>query len=109
MRRGEIWWARLPGGAGKRPVLLLSRNEAYAVRALVTVAPLTTRIRRIPVEVPLGSEDGLPRECVINLDSLVTIRKTRLERRLAVLGREKLRAAHAALRFALALDALKDG
>ena len=104
MRRGEVWWATLPGGAGRRPVLLLSRNEAYAVRALVTVAPLTTGIRRIPVEVPLGSEDGLPGECVINLDSLVTIRKARLERRLTVLGRDKLRAAHAALRFALALD-----
>jgi mRNA interferase MazF len=40
MRRGEVWWAELPALAGKRPVVLLSRNEAYAVRELVTVAPL---------------------------------------------------------------------
>ena len=39
MRRGEVWWADLPPPAGRRPVLLLSRNEAYAVRQLVTVAP----------------------------------------------------------------------
>jgi mRNA interferase MazF len=32
MKRGEIWWAEPPTSAGRRPVLLLSRNEAYAVR-----------------------------------------------------------------------------
>ncbi|MCL0048232.1 type II toxin-antitoxin system PemK/MazF family toxin, partial [Dehalococcoidia bacterium] len=67
MRRGEIWWAELTPPAGRRPVLLLSRNEAYAVRELVTVAPVTTRMRHIPSEVPLGSEDGLPKPCVVNL------------------------------------------
>ncbi len=51
MKRGEIWWAELAPPAGRRPVLLLSRNEAYAVRELVMVAPLTTRIRGIPSEV----------------------------------------------------------
>ena len=46
MRRGELWRAELPA-----PVVLLSGNEAYAVRALVIVAPITSRIRRIPTEV----------------------------------------------------------
>lgn len=58
MRHGEVWWAALPPPAGRMPVVLLSRNEAYAVRALVIVAPVTTRIRHIPTEVPLGPEDG---------------------------------------------------
>lgn len=53
MQRGEVWWARLPEPVGRRPVLLLSRNAVYAVRASITVAPITTRIRNIPVEVPL--------------------------------------------------------
>jgi len=35
--------AELPAPAGRRPVVLLSRDEAYAVRELVTIAPLTTR------------------------------------------------------------------
>jgi len=39
VRRGEIWWADLPPPAGRRPVLLLSRDEAYAIRGLITVAP----------------------------------------------------------------------
>jgi hypothetical protein len=69
MKRGEVWWADLPPPTGRRPVVLLSRDEAYAVRALVTVASVTTRIRSIPAEVPLGPEDGLPRDCVANLDN----------------------------------------
>jgi mRNA interferase MazF len=58
MKRGEIWWADLGPPAGRRPVLLLSRDEAYSVRELVTAAPVTTRIRHIPSEVVLGTADG---------------------------------------------------
>jgi mRNA interferase MazF len=105
MRRGEIWWADLAAPAGRRPVLLLSRDEAYAVRSLVTVAPITGRVRGIPVEVPLGAADGMPRDCAINLDSIVTIAKAHLKRRIAPLSPDKLVAAEQALRFALALDA----
>ena len=93
------------GGApgARRPVVLLSRNEAYDVRELVMVAPLTTRIRRIPTEVVLGSSDGVPRRCVVNLDSITTIPKQVLTRRLTTLGPEKLGAVERALRFALGL------
>ncbi|MDP6514171.1 MAG: type II toxin-antitoxin system PemK/MazF family toxin, partial [SAR202 cluster bacterium] len=48
MNRGEIWWADLAAPTGRRPVLLLSRNESYTVRELVIVSPLTTQIRDIP-------------------------------------------------------------
>lgn len=105
MRRGEVWWADLPAPAGRCPVLLLSRDEAYAVRELVSVAPVTTRIRNIPVEVPLGRKDGLPKSCVVNLDSITTIPKTALVEHLTTLSSEKLRVAEAALHFALALEA----
>jgi mRNA interferase MazF len=104
MRRGEIWWAELLPPAGRRPVLLLSRNEAYAVRELVTVAPVTTRMRRIPSEVPLGPEDGLPKPCVANLDTITTIAKKSLKERLVTLSSEKLKAVEAALHFALGLE-----
>jgi len=104
VKRGEIWWAELASPAGKRPVLLLSRNEAYAVRELVIVAPLTTRIRGIPSEVPLGDEDGVPRACVINLDTVTTIAKTSLRERLTALSAEKLKAVEEALHFSLSLE-----
>jgi mRNA-degrading endonuclease toxin of MazEF toxin-antitoxin module len=83
---------------------LLSRDEAYSIRALVTVAPVTTRIRHIPVEVPLGPEDGLLQPCVMNLDTILTIAKTSLREHIATLTVEKLRAVEAAIRFALELE-----
>ena len=103
MRRGEVWWAELGGGAVRRPVLLLSREEAYAVRRLVTVAPVTTRVRGIPVEVPLGPEDGLSRACVANLDGLVTVPKAWLRQRICMLSPAKIDAVGEAVRFALEL------
>jgi mRNA interferase MazF len=104
VKRGEIWWAELPKPAGRRPVILLSRDEAYEVRQLVTVAPVTTRVRGIPVEIPLGPKDGMPRECVVNLDTVTTIPKDALKERLTVLSRAKMTAVEAALRFALGLQ-----
>jgi mRNA interferase MazF len=50
MRRGEVWWTQQPDPIGKRPVVLLSRDEAYVVRNAVTIAQVTTTIRNIPVE-----------------------------------------------------------
>ena len=104
MRRGEVWWAHLPPPSGRRPVVLLSREAAYRVRSAVTVAPVTTTIRDIPVEVVLDEGDGLPRRCVVNLDDVTTIPKDLLRTRLAVLSREKLLAVEAAIRFALDLS-----
>ena len=103
MRRGEIWWAELPAPAGRRPVVLLSRNEAYAVRELVTVAPVTTRIRRIPTEVPLGPAEGLPKACVVNLDTITTIPRRTLTAAIGPLSSEKLTAVERSLMFALGL------
>jgi mRNA interferase MazF len=104
MRRGEVWWAELPLPIGRRPVVLLSRDEAYAVRNAVTVAEVTTKIRGIPVEVVLGPEDGLPKRCVINVDTLVTIRKELLVERITLLGSEKIGQIDRAIKFALSLS-----
>ncbi|MEX2208983.1 MAG: type II toxin-antitoxin system PemK/MazF family toxin [Myxococcota bacterium] len=103
MRRGEVWWAELPAPAGRRPVVLLSRNEAYELRELVIVAPVTSRARHIPTEVALGRDDGLPRACVANLDTLTTVPKSVLTRKLSSLSAERVAAVDRALRFALGL------
>jgi mRNA interferase MazF len=103
MRRGEVWWAELPSPAGRRPVVLLSRNEAYVVRELVTVAPVTTRIRSIPMEVELDRADGLPKRCVANLDTITTIPRRSSTRQTSRLAPARLAAVDAALKFALGL------
>ncbi len=103
MKRGEVWWANVPRAVGRRPVLLLSRDAAYGVRASVTVAPLTRTIHDIPVEVRVGPPDGLPRECVVNLDGIITIPKEYLDRSLATLGAGKMALVNRAIKFALGL------
>src|SRR5207249_4328563 len=103
VKRGEVWWAELAPPIGRRPVLLLSRDEAYAVRAFIIVAPVTTRIRGLPVEVPLGPADGLARDSVINLDLIATVPRRDLRDRIAGLSPEKLRAVDDAIHFALGL------
>lgn len=103
MRRGEVWWANLPAPIGKRPVVLLSPDEAYSIRSAVTVAEVTTKVRGIPVEVPLGPEDGLPKRCVVNLDTMATIRKELLTERVALLRKEKIEQINDSIKFALAL------
>lgn len=103
MRRGEVWWAKQPEPIGRRPVVLLSRDEAYGVRNAVTVAQVTTIILGIPVEVVLTEKEGLPKKCVVNLDTLTTIRKEVLLERICSLKVEKIYQINQALKFALAL------
>ena len=84
--------------------MLVSRDTAYLKRSLAVVAPVTTRVRNIATEVPLTAQEGMPQNCVINLDTLVTISKDRLSSRLTILTPEKVKEVDAALHFALGLD-----
>jgi mRNA interferase MazF len=81
VKQYEIWWASLPLPVGRRPVLLLSRNPAYAYLHKVLVAEVTTTIRRIPQEVTVGRPEGLPSASVVNLDNLHTVAKRQLTKR----------------------------
>ena len=103
MDRGDIWWADLPPPVGRRPVLILTRSAAVAVRNQIVVAQVTRTIHGIAAEVPLTTADGMPRDCVINCDVLVTVPKLRLVRRMTRLSSAKMNEVHHALRFALEL------
>lgn len=103
MRRGEVWWVELPPPIGRRPVVLLSRDAAYRVRTSVIVGMVTRTIRNIPVEVPLGTEDGMPEQCVANLDDILTVPKGRLVERITTLSPQKMTAVAKAIIFALDL------
>lgn len=104
LSRGQVWWARLRGRAKTRPVVLVSREEAYPRRALLMIAPVTRRIRGIPSEVPLGRTEGLAAESVVNCDTLRTIDRSLLVDQIGRIDDAKLGDLDAALRFALGLD-----
>ena len=103
MKKGEVWWANLPPPVGRRPVVLLSRDAAYSVRNAVTVAEITSTIRNIPVEVSLDQSDGLPKKCVINLDTIITIPKTHLDTLITTLDQSKIKQINEGIKFALDL------
>jgi mRNA interferase MazF len=105
VRRGDIYWAQFPAPVGKRPVILVSREEAYAIKTRVTVVVVTRTVRGIPTEVRVGPSQGLPKVGVANADEIVTIPGTTLRERIATLSRAKLDEVDAALRFALGLRA----
>lgn len=54
----------------RRPVLILTRNAAIPNPTSVTVAQITTAMRDIESVVWLDKADGMPTECVVNLDNI---------------------------------------
>jgi mRNA interferase MazF len=88
-------------------VVLLSRNEAYAKRTHATVAPVTSTVRKIPVEVAVGIPDGFRRDCAVNLDDIQTIRISAIDNHLTTLSPEKLRQVEDAIAIALDLPDYK--
>ena len=80
---GEVYWVDL-GLKGKlRPLLLVSREDADAERALCVCVPLTTQIRGGDYEVKLPRVRWLPGadEGVANVQGLTSVENHRLERR----------------------------
>ena len=53
---------------------------------------------------PLGTDDGMPQDCVANLDTITTIPKDGLQSRIITLSAKKLKEVEAAIRFALGLE-----
>ncbi len=84
-------------------MVLISRNIAYVARRKVTVMEVTTRVRGLETEIPLGVRDGLPRVCCANADNLITIDKSWLAERIGALGVEKMKRLDRALVLALGL------
>jgi mRNA interferase MazF len=107
VRQYEIWWARLPPPVGRRPVLLLSRDSAYALLNKVIVAEVTTTVRDIPVEVRLGPKEGLSRASVANLDNVHVVNRGDLASRIGSLPASKVGDLKRALGYALDWRELK--
>ena len=101
MKRGEVRWYRFSQPDRKRPVVILTRDSALEFLGEVTVAPITTTIRDIPTEVLLTREDGMPRDCAVNLDHVQTVSKDRIGPLITALSQGKVKELRLALLFAL--------
>ena len=101
MKRGEVRWYRVVRPDKNRPVLILTRDSALEFLGEVTVAPITSTMRDIPSEVPLTKEDGMPKDCVINLDHIQTVSKGKIGALITTLNHQKMFEMRSALLFAL--------
>lgn len=100
-RRGEVWWCEL-SEAGRRPVVVLSRDAAIPRLRRALVAPCTTTVRGLASEVALEpGEDPVPKRCAVNLDSVESVSVTVLVDRIGVLADARMREVCAALAIAV--------
>lgn len=99
--RGEVWWGETLVH-GRRPYVVLTRDEAIQRLSEVIVLPLTTTIRGLPNEVELDESDGMPRRCVTSLDNLSTIAKGQLVDRITALSPARMDAICRALNSTVA-------
>jgi mRNA interferase MazF len=103
LKPGEVWLADLGLAAKTRPVVILSRDDPQAPRALVTYVPLTIQNRRSQYEIELGNLRFLKEMSVANVQGIGSIPVIRLQRILGSLPTETLEKIKQALRFALEL------
>lgn len=104
LERGEVRLCRFLSPDKERPVLVLTRGSAIEYLSRVTVAPITSTVRGVPSEVPLGIEDGMRGPCAVNLHNLVTVDRKKLGRCVAWLSAPRMREVCAAAAFALGCD-----
>ena len=95
--RGEIWLHRFAAPDKRRPVVVLSRNDALEVLGLAMVAPITSTIRGLPSEVAVGVEHGLKASSAVNLDHVQTVRQADLKKFVGTLSPELMAAVCRAL------------
>ena len=101
MKRGEVRWYKFSRPDKDRPIVVLTRDSALEFLGEVTVAPITSTIRDIPTEVLLTREDGMPRDCAVNLDHIQTVSKGKIGPLITTLSSEKMSELRSALLFAL--------
>lgn len=112
MKRGEIWWAKLPNPVGsgpgyKRPVLIIQANAFNASRiATVIVVTITSNVAlaEAPGNVRITKADsGLPQPSVVNVSQLITLDRSILSSRVKTLSGATMDKVDSGLKLVLAL------
>jgi len=113
VRRGEIWWAKLPKPVGsgpglRRPIVIVQAdefNESWI--QTVIVVPLTSneRLAQSPGNVLLSRKaTGLPKRSVANVSQIITLDKSLLTKKVNMLSRSEFAQIDAGLRLVLSLE-----
>jgi mRNA interferase MazF len=87
-----------------RPVLVLTREVVRPHLSTVTVAPITSTIRGLSTEVPVGAPNGLEQRSVVACDHVTTIPKRLLGSQIGLLLDRQESLLCEAIRAAFDLD-----
>jgi mRNA interferase MazF len=98
VRRGEVWLAELDK---TRPVIVLTRDPLGRLLHSVVIAPVTSTVRGLATEVPLGPDDGIRHPSVANLDNVQLLPRDRFRRRIGRARPATMAALCAALSVAV--------
>lgn len=103
MNRGDVFSVNWPT-AGEHPAVIVTRQGAIPFLRNVAVVLVTTTVRDLPTEVPVGRAEGLDRDSVINCDNVLTVPKEDLGPYRGRLGIEAVERLNRSLAIALGLD-----
>jgi len=106
VRRGEVWLVDLDKA---RPVIVLTRDPLGRLLHSVIIAPVTSTVRGLSTEVPVGRDDGIRHPSVANLDNIQLLARDRFRRRIGRAQPATMRALCAALSVAVDCAATRPG
>lgn len=85
-------------------MVVLTRQSVLSLLRTAMVAPVTSNVRGLPSEVPVGVGEGLTRDSVVNLDWVQTVEQRRLKRYVGSLDDAKMAQVCRALAVATGCD-----
>jgi mRNA interferase MazF len=100
-RRGDVWLADLDK---IRPVVVLTRDPMGRFLNAVITAPVTSTVRGLTTEVPVGPADGVRVPSVANLDQVQLVAISRLLRPVGRARSETMSAICDALSVAVSCE-----
>ncbi len=103
LQQGDIYYCHFEAPIKSRPILILSRAELNSVRENIVVALITRTVRNIPLEIPVGKTEGLPKEGVVSLGDIYTVSKALLSDKKGMLSSDKLAKVFDGLKLLFAL------
>lgn len=75
----SIAWVRFPAPVGRHPALILTRQVVREAMTNVSCALITSTVRGLSTEVPVGEDVGLEHDSVVSCDNVLTVPKSLID------------------------------
>ena len=106
MNRGDVWQIDIGGRIGKRPVVILTRQNVLEYLNKVTVAEVTSRGKGYPTEVFIGQKANLTKPSFVQTDNIQTVPKQRLVKYMGTLDSGTMKEVSKRVVLALELESI---